>query len=269
MKSLNFHQTFPPTLAYIGRLLDLAAREAVLTKEEISAETGIPTGKSTGKVEPHIDYSVLMGLIRDMPKNKEGKFQLILTPLGGEIVHEDRGFTETVTQLICHVRLTSPKTGADLWNAIIRDILPQHRNGVSSLVLEDELKKKFGPKVKMGPFFSTYRESFSAFTLIDRTDDGVVVVPLPYQRDLTFVYAYALIYEWEKTFPDRDEISANDLKELRFGCTFGWSPQAEFEVLEHLNEMSIIRMNRQLSPFTLTRQKNSLDMIRALYSLLI
>lgn len=47
---------------YIGRLLRIADRRE-RSVQEISEETGIPTGKFTGKVKPHIEYARYMGLI--------------------------------------------------------------------------------------------------------------------------------------------------------------------------------------------------------------
>lgn len=60
LSNLNFHQTFPPTTDGISRLLSVADRGGAYTKEEISQMTGIPTGKSSGKVEPYIRYAVYM-----------------------------------------------------------------------------------------------------------------------------------------------------------------------------------------------------------------
>ena len=65
--NLNFHQTFPPTADGLSRLtLDCPVGEA-LTKEQISEKTGIPTGKSNGKVEPYLAYAEYMGLQHSAP----------------------------------------------------------------------------------------------------------------------------------------------------------------------------------------------------------
>ena len=55
--SVNFHKTFSPQDSYITKILDLAKDNYTGTKEEISEETGIPTGKTSGKVVPHILYA--------------------------------------------------------------------------------------------------------------------------------------------------------------------------------------------------------------------
>ncbi len=61
---LNFHETFAPEREHLGRLLRLADHMPFLTKEEVFAETGIPTGASSGKVVPHIKYAEYMGLVK-------------------------------------------------------------------------------------------------------------------------------------------------------------------------------------------------------------
>ena len=60
---IEFHKTFQPQDTYITKILELAAQGYSGTKEEISAVTGIPTGKTSGKVIPHIRYAAFMGLI--------------------------------------------------------------------------------------------------------------------------------------------------------------------------------------------------------------
>ena len=91
--NLNFHRTFPPTAEYITRLLEVCDHGDALTKEQISELTGIPTGTSSGKVEPHIFYGEYMGLLRDV--RAEGKHRLLLTPLGKEILNQDPGLFAT------------------------------------------------------------------------------------------------------------------------------------------------------------------------------
>lgn len=61
--NLNFHQTFKPEKQYIGSILDVANMNKALSIKDISALTGIPNGKSSGKVEPHIQYANFMGLV--------------------------------------------------------------------------------------------------------------------------------------------------------------------------------------------------------------
>lgn len=271
MSSINFHQTFPPTLEYISRLLELPEETNDLSKEEISQLTGIPTGKSSGKVEPHIFYSMYMGLI-DNKSTERGKYNLKTTKLGNQIIKEDLGIHEEVTQLLCHIRLTSPSTGAFLWRLLIRDILPNYFNGTSLLIIEDELKKQSSlTKVKsinLSPFYSTYEDSFDAFKLISRSKNQIMVISQTYKSELIFVYSYALLYEWENVYIQYNEITADQFSKLRFAAAFGFSETTTYSVLERIAERGIISINGQLSPFTIIKNATSDEMINQAYSLL-
>lgn len=271
MSKVNFHQTFPPTLEYLSRLLEITDMTDELSKEEVSEITGIPTGKSSGKVEPHIDYAIYMGMIENI-SNQKGKYRLIRTKLGSKIMKEDMGLREEVTQLLCHVRLTSPATGAFLWRLLIRSILPNYPNGIRFLLLEDELKKQpvFATKktVNMGPFYTTYEESFETFNFLAKTKDTLKIIPQTFKNELLYVYAYALLYEWEQIFAQNNEITADQVAILKFAAAFGFGSTLEYSIFERMSEKGIIRINGQLSPFTIIKNASSDAMIEKAYSLL-
>jgi hypothetical protein len=270
MSSLNFHQTFPPTLEYLSRLLEISDMADELTKEEISEITGIPTGKSSGKVDPHISYAIYMGLISNISETKN-KYRLICTPLGSVIKSQDLGLREEISQLLCHVRLASHTTGAPLWSSIIRDILPNYSNGIKPIMLEDELKKRsnFGTgKIRMGAFFSTYEKSFEAFSLLLKGKENINIIQQGYKNELFYVYAYALLYEWEQVYPHNSEISSIELESLRIASVFGFSQTIFYQVLERISEKELIKINGQLSPFTVIKIAKSEDILSLIYSLL-
>lgn len=108
--SVNFHKTFAPQDSYISKILELAEYGYSGTKEEISKITGIPTGKTSGKVVPHILYSYYMGLVNY--KIEKGKLSLSLTDLGKVIYNEDKYLFEDITKLICHFNISDETNGA-------------------------------------------------------------------------------------------------------------------------------------------------------------
>lgn len=61
-ENVNFHMTFPPTPAYIGRLLKIADGR-VRTVAEIAEETGIPEGASSGKSAHIFSMQVTWGCL--------------------------------------------------------------------------------------------------------------------------------------------------------------------------------------------------------------
>ncbi|WMJ22917.1 hypothetical protein RBG61_13130 [Paludicola sp. MB14-C6] len=271
MNNVNFHQTFPVTLEYISRILEITDMCAEMSKEEISELTGIPTGKSSGKVEPHISYAIYMGLVTDVSK-ESGKYKLIRTELGNAIVREDIGIREEVSQLLCHSRLSSPSTGALLWSTIIKKIMPNYPNGIKLMLLEDMLKKQssFSGKktINISPFYTTYQKSLDSLNLFEKSKETLQLVPHKNKSELIYVYAYTLLYEWEQTYPQHNEITADQLFSLGIGATFGFADSVIYQVLEQLSEIGVIRINGQLSPFTVIKNTTSDIMIEKVYSLL-
>ena len=54
--------------------------------------------------------------------------------------------------------------------------------------------------------------------------------------------------------------------ELGFGKAFGWDLKAEYEVMEHLADRGLIRMNRQLMPYTILKLVTEDELTNNLYS---
>ncbi|MCP4399252.1 MAG: hypothetical protein GY801_18360 [bacterium] len=67
---VTFHQTFTPERAHIAALLKYAASGQNGTDQEIFAETGIPTGASSGKVPAMPAYCRGMGCLMCVNERK-------------------------------------------------------------------------------------------------------------------------------------------------------------------------------------------------------
>ena len=72
--------------------------------------------------------------------------------------------------------------------------------------------------------------------------------------------------KWDDYFPDRVELSENDLKSIHFKDPFGWSEKEEYKILENISDRGIIRLNRQFSPFTIIRLVGEDELLARLYS---
>lgn len=256
---VNFHMTFPPTPAYIGRLLKIADGKAYTTTE-IAELTGIPEGTSSGKVRPHISYAAYMGLI------DPDKFAR--TSLGEEVRNEDCMIAEKLTQLLCHIRLCS-YSGAALWKFMFRKLLPENQGKIGTAALAEAMQREFGASVKYAPVISMYTKQFTKLNLLQTNLNTVSICSLPVEQDMLYVYAYALLYEWELCFSKKMEITEGELSQLKFGPCFGWDRRTENDVLQLLADHNIIGMNRQLVPFTVRKLANAQSMIPKLYSLLL
>ncbi len=268
LNNLNFHQTFPPEEAMLSRLLTSDVFGIPMTKEDISRETGIPTGKSSGKVEPHIAYASYMGLIDD--SYKEGKHYLRLTPLGSQIVKEDPGIHEEVTRMLCHLRISSPFSGAPLWAAIVSELLPHRINGLSPTALLDSLSKEATSNINLGPFYSSYEDTlFAPLKLIERSSAFIKLNKHTFSPELIYAYAYALFREWELKYPGRDEVTATEIESFYMYGAIGWSQADLYSTMEKFQDKRLLSFNRQLTPYTVTKSCSSEQMIPLLFSELL
>jgi len=258
-KGINFHQTFPANPAYIGRILSISDGTQ-RTVREISNLTGIPQGESSGKVNPHLTYAFYMGLL-----NEDG---CTLTELGKTILEEDRACCEELTQWLMHIHLCSA-SGAEMWNYTFRDILARNHGIVSRAYLTAQMQNKYGVKVNYSPVLSCYTNEMTAIDYLDVSADKVSIKPHRVQSDFLYVYAYGLMLAWEQLFASKPEITAIELATLACAEAFGLTEEQWFSVMEQMVSSGIIRINRQLLPFTVIKLTNTSSLIPRLYSLLV
>lgn len=250
--SLNFHQTFKPERQYIGSILDVANNTDVMSISDISLYTGIPNGKSSGKVEPHILYAKYMGLIQ--AEKEDGTYILSRTKLGDMVYREDPGIQEDLTLLLCHAMMQRNIAGAAMWNAVFTKILPMYRGKIKKELLLKELEQEFEGKANkknFAPFLGSYEEIFSSLNLLTLDTEFICINNLSYHKEFIYLYAYILYELWNEIYSDQEEITSVQLETLNFGKIFGWDEQKEYEVLEHLSDKGIVRLNRQLVPYTI------------------
>lgn len=265
--SLNFHQTFKPEKQYIAAILELAQDATVRSVKEISSLTGIPNGKSSGKVEPHIIYAGCMGLISY--EKKDSGYGLSRTTLGEITYMEDPGLQENITILVCHCMMQRENDGAPLWSAIIKKIMPLYRTGIKKDMLLKELVIPFDGKAttkNIAPFWGSFDGFFSSLGLLVDEGESIKIESLQYDKEFIYAYAIAFLTYWNEIYPGQDEITSIQMDELHFGEVFGWDMQSEYEVLEHLADKGVIRMNRQLMPYTILKLAEVEDFYFRLFS---
>ncbi|WP_050640576.1 MULTISPECIES: hypothetical protein [Clostridia] len=265
--NMNFHQTFKPECKYISSILDIADGTSWLSVKDISGMTGIPQGASSGKVEPHISYAEYMGLIKSEKKDKQ--IQLTRTALGENVSMEDPGLQESLTKLLLHAMILRQEEGASMWSSIFKNILPKYRNGIKKDMLILELNQIYDNKVttkNISPFFGSYDDLFAEIKILNVEDDVVKCNSFAYNKEFIYMYALALWAYWEEYYPEQEEISSVQFEKVGFGKAFGWNTQVEYEVMEHLADRGLLRMNRQLMPYTILKLTNKEELISNLYS---
>ena len=97
-------------------------------------------------------------------------------------------------------------------------------------------------------------------------DDVVSCNSLPYDKEFIYMYATVLWEYWDEYYPEQEEISSVQFAGLGFGKAFGWDVKSEYEVMEHLADRGLIRMNRQLMPYTILKLTTEDELINNLYS---
>lgn len=265
--NLNFHQSFKPEKQYVGSILDVANNPDSMSVSRISLYTGIPNGKSSGKVEPHISYAKYMGFIE--AEKKDGEYNLSRTALGNIVYMEDPGFQEVLTILLCHAMMIRKVAGADMWNAVFTKILPMYRGEMKKDLLIKELEQMFdgrANKKNIAPFISSYEDMFSCINILEFDAETVRVKETAYNKEFIYLYAFILFEFWDELYEGQEEISSVQLADISFGKVFGWDEQKEYEVLEQLADKGFIRMNRQLVPYTILRLTDKETVMERLYS---
>ena len=220
MKNINFALTFKPEKQYIGCLLKIAERAQPMSTKQISLETGIPMGTSSGKVVPHIDYCKFMGLI-DYERIDSNTYQLSLTPLGEVVLDEDPGIKEELSLILLHSMLVRNIEGAPIWDEMYHKIFPKYHGTISIEDAINELNIIYDNKVtkkNFAPFISSYEDMFSPINYITVENEILRVKYTPkIDKDFVYLYAYVLLSYWDESYAERIEITADEFSELKYG----------------------------------------------------
>lgn len=262
---VEFHKTFQLTDLYIVKIMELAAVKYTGTKEEISNITGIPTGKTSGKVIPHIRYSAFMGLI---DYEKEGSvYRLSLTQLGKIVLKEDKYLFESVTKWLCHYFISDVNYGAYLFSFLYKYLPFQLDSSISKELIERRVREIFQHDYDMGIVRRTYTEGFFEALGVFDWDDSLIINSLYYKNELKYVYAYTLLDSWERNFPDERELTVDCISdELYWSRRFGFDKTEMLSVFDELEILGAIKLNKQLHPCTVIKFAKSEDYISKLYS---
>lgn len=252
---LTFHETFLPERQYIRQVLAYAAKGLAGDKFAISQETGIPTGKDSGKVNPTLRYATAMGLVTGAePSN--GVCAPKLTPLGRIVNSEDRGLDEPFTQWLLHLNLCRYDGGAELWFQVFAKGFASLGSTFSETELETFTQQHTKKEAKLSPFVGMYTEpgSFAKSKLLTR--DGATFrrqapsIAAYYARG----YAYLLITLLHHHFPNEAQVTARDFeRKTLFFAAAGWNEAQRQELLDAVAQIGGISVERQLGEAVITK----------------
>ncbi|MGL6113805.1 MAG: hypothetical protein ACRC1R_02090 [Cetobacterium sp.] len=266
--NLNFHQSVSFSLDYLAKILKISNGDSSLTKEEISEITGIPTGKSSGKVVPHIYYGLYMGLITFNLENN--RYTLSRTDLGNLILLEDPYLSEDLTIRLLNYFLCSKSIGAHMWYTIGEIIFPKYRNSISNSLLEQELSAEYpqNKQIKLSSWYSMYEKELKKNNFYDFEKETILKNNHKFNNSYFYMYVYTLLKEWELENLSH-EITIDILESTLWKEGIHFTRDDEFKFLEKMAEKNIIKLNKQLNPITILKLKNSQEFIDKIFSLLI
>lgn len=282
---LSFTQDFKPERRLISQLLLFTQKSGKGDKQEISEATGIPTGKSTGKVDPTIHYATAMGLIN--ADKQEGRWALSLTPLGQLVLDEDPYFSEDITLWLMHLMLcrplnqtetTAPAVGiVDPWFTLFS--LSEARLGryFTSHEYGSFMEERFGAtdkRRKMGTvILGSYKEDscLGLTKAIEVEESGSVVrKKAPQDVELYPVYSAYLFLLWDDFFPNEKQLSLNELfQRTRMLSVMFWVNQDIKPWLDWMTDQGMLQLDRQTGEPLALRTINTADVIDSIYSELL
>ena len=279
---LNFPRDFLPDRALLARLLAFAAEGGGGTNVEIGAETGIPTGKSTGKVEPMIHYARGMGLIAATKSG--GRWSLRLTRLGELVFAEDRFLDEPVTLWLLHLLLCRPAIGtdpargiADAWFALFAEGGMRLGNPFRREDYLAFLTERHGPLGYLRPLSGLVARSYTETACLGPIDALAVVAgggyrrqPAPDRRELYPAYSLALFLAWDHRLTDQGQVALKQLfAQSRLLDVLGWDQSVAGGWVKWMTDLGLLRLDRLTGSAVALRTADTATLIAGLYDELV
>ncbi len=258
----NFHKTFKPERLYINAMLKFAAAGKSGDAKQIADATGIPTGISSGKVIPTLDYCIGMGLIKNSSKRSATKSPE-LTVFGRMVFLEDPFMKSPLTQWLAHMNLCGPLTGADVWYQTFFA-------GFNALGLEftrEKLEMHLAmiyatkPGGLIGPMIGTYEDDAALKLCGAISEKGGVLTrrEAPIKDDMIRGYGAWLLHLMSVHFPGQSQVSVAELDATTgFKTIAAWSDTSFPSLLAMLERKAIIEVDRHMDPW-LVRPKQSIE----------
>ncbi len=265
----NFHKTFVPERRFINALLKFAARGEAGGIQEIAQATGIPTGKSSGKVSPTLDYCRGMGLLILRAGDKSVK-KPELTAFGRVVLLEDPYLKTEITQWIAHLNLCREEGGAEawfqtFWNGSVR-LGPVFERSDLENWLASSCKTKSGGLI--GPLVNMYQEeaSFAQCKALKEEGKKLHRRVMPVRSDFTWGYAAWILSAMERAASRGDQVTIPQLEKASgWSVLTGWSLAEAERVLLLVEQKGVLSVDRQMDPWILKSKIPSIEAWRFFY----
>lgn len=259
----NFPQTFKLEPLLLAKLLIKTHECHILhgTIYEISELTGIPTGASSGKVEPTIAYGFSCGLL--FAEKTQGLWTLELTPLAKTILQEDRMLNEDVSLFMMHLMMNRvSQQQQEGLNAAWFDVCISSKYQISDTFDLDQLerfvKDKRGDQKYLSGLLRLILTSYDQNNVdapfykipvfqIEQAQTQLKIKRLTAPLEYKFFPAYSafLFLEWDRLFSSQTQISFDDfLTQTRCNLLMNWSNKHFNRLLDWMAEKGFIQVDR-------------------------
>jgi len=268
--AVSFHKSFVPERRLIHAMLEFAASGGAGDVHAISAATGIPTGSSSGKVAPILDYCRGMGLLT-LSSGRSAVKAPCLTPFGRAVLLDDPFLKSELTQWLAHVHLCDELNGAEVWYQTFW--MGMARLGASfgrdelDAWLESACRKR--QRSIIGPLLSMYQDE-GAWGLCGAVKaDGTRLVrrPMPVRSEFAWGYAAWILSAIDKIGRAREQITVDELNDA---CGWrrlsGWTPEEAERSLWLAECKGAIAVDRHMHPWIIRGTVTAPDAWRRLYS---
>jgi len=270
--SLSFHQTFVPERRYLSSLMKFAEDTKEANLAQIADATGIPTGSSSGKVEPTMNYAKGMGLL-EVSRGETCRWRLQLSPLGRIVLTEDQFMSEGFTQWVLHLQLCRRSGGAEAWYAIFAESTLELGRSFTEEALKTFLLGRYGKRSNMiGPVVRMYSSepSFSACGALTERGDRIERRATPCETTHFPGYHYIFFSLWDDFFAGVQQVDLEHFeRQTRLFATMGWNVPQINRFLDNLADEGLAKIDRQTGHALVLRTSGTAGALKRLYSNLL
>lgn len=251
--NINFHLSFKPEIAHMQEFLDCQIEKK--TKEEIGQMLGIPTGASSGKVIPMMLYSTASNLISYTVDNQ--LYSIEQSKLGSYIKEIDPFLESYEVQTFIHYHFCTLNSQLSLWEDMFRGFASYYRS-FDKVTFISHISNNYSTKItnkSLSPTISTYLDDscLASLGMLKQDERG----KLSFGRIRIISnhakwYAFYLYDFLKRLDPSRRDFHISDLKSNGFHSIFGWSDEDVFQVLDILEKMKFIGIDKQYNDAYIT-----------------
>lgn len=280
---MSFTKDFKPERRLLSQLLHFTTKYGKGDKQEISDLTGIPTGKSSGKVEPTIYYAIGMGLL--LANRSKGYWSLELTALGQFVLNDDPYLTEEVSLWLIHLMLSRPLV--DKGESSVGVVGPwfnlfslsQTRLGSSFTASEYErfIEESFGASTSRKQICKVVLASYEEDSCLGLTKALLLTETgkyerqhAPLERDFYPAYTAYFFLLWDEFFISDNQLSLNDFfRRTRMLQVMHWNDLEAKPWIDWMADQGRLQLDRQTGETLALRTVDTKSVLQHIYSELI